>query len=49
MSAYYDKDTVLDLYRHATDEPYSFLFLRLDGKTRRDVFGMRFETRLVPS
>ena len=49
MSAYYDKDTVLDLYRHATDEPYSFLFLRLDGKTRRDVFWLRFESRLIPS
>ena len=38
----------MDLYTHATTEPYSFLFVRLDAKTRRDAFWLRFETRLTP-
>ena len=38
----------MDLYTHATSEPYSFLFVRLDAKTRRDAFWLRFETRLTP-
>ena len=48
MSGCYDKNTVMDLYTHATSEPYSFLFCRLDAKTRDQVFWLRFESRLVP-
>ena len=48
LSGFYDKNTIMDLYTHATSEPYSFLFCRLDAKTRRDVFWLRFESRLVP-
>ena len=48
MSGFYDKNTVMDLYTHATSEPYSFLFCRLDAKTRDQVFWLRFESRLVP-
>jgi hypothetical protein len=36
------------MYQEATAEPYSFLFVRLDAKTRRDMFWLRFEARLVP-
>jgi len=36
------------LYRKATEEPYSFMFIRLDAKTRRDMFWLRWEARLVP-
>ena len=48
MSGFYDKSVIMDLYTHATSEPYSFLFVRLDAKTRRDAFWLRFETRLTP-
>jgi hypothetical protein len=49
LSGVYDAKTVLALYTHATQEPFSFLFVRLDAKTRRDMFWLRFESRLVPS
>jgi hypothetical protein len=48
MSGVYDAKTVLELYRRATEEPYSFLFIRLDAKTRQEVFYLRFEARLIP-
>ena len=44
----YDKNTLLEMYRAATAEPYSFLFIRLDAKTRETMFYLRFEERLVP-
>ena len=47
MSGYYPKEVCLQLHTYATSEPFSFLFIRLDGKTRRDVFWLRFESRLV--
>ena len=34
LSGVYDKETIMELYKHATAEAYSFLFLRLDAKTR---------------
>ena len=48
LSGYYDRNIIHDLYMHATEEPYSFLFCRLDAKTRADVFWLRFESRLSP-
>ena len=33
LSGIYDKDTLLQMYREATAEPYSFMFIRLDAKT----------------
>jgi hypothetical protein len=48
LSGIYDKDTLLQMYREATSEPYSFLFIRLDAKTRETMFYLRFEHRLVP-
>ena len=48
LSGVYDKNTLMDMYRVATEEPYSFMFVRLDAKTRRDMFWLRFEARLVP-
>ena len=47
LSGIYDKQTVMDLYNHATAEAFSFLFVRLDAKTRRDMFWLRFESRLA--
>jgi len=48
LSGIYDKDTVMELYKYATAEAHSFLYVKLDAKVRRDVFWLRFETRLVP-
>ena len=48
LSGVYDAKTVMELYRHGTAEPFSFLFVRLDAKTRRDMFWLRFEARLSP-
>jgi hypothetical protein len=48
LSGVYDKNTLLEMYRAATEEPYSFLFIRLDAKTRQEMFYLRFEQRLVP-
>ena len=48
LSGVYDKNTLLEMYRAATAEPYSFLFIRLDAKTRETMFYLRFEQRLVP-
>ena len=48
LSGVYDAKTIMELYKHATADPYSFMFVRLDAKTRRDMFWLRFEARLVP-
>jgi len=48
LNGIYDKNTLLEMYRAATAEPYSFLFIRLDAKTRETMFYLRFEQRLVP-
>ena len=47
LSGVYDAQTIMDLYNYATTEPFSFLFVRLDAKTRRDAFWLRFESRLA--
>jgi hypothetical protein len=47
LSGAYDAQTIMDLYNYATTEPFSFLFVRLDAKTRRDAFWLRFESRLA--
>ena len=40
------KEEALALLDYATREPFSFLFVRLDAKTRQDTFWLRFEKRL---
>ena len=40
------KENALALVEYATKEPFSFLFVRLDAKTRRDTCWLRFEKRL---
>ena len=40
------EEEALALLDYATREPFSFLFVRLDAKTRRDTFWLRFEKRL---
>ena len=41
------KEAALALLDYATEEPFSFLFVRLDAKCRRDTFWLRFEKRLA--
>ena len=48
LSGIYSKDEIMELYKYATAEPFSFLFVRLDAKTRQDMFWLRFEKRLLP-
>ena len=48
LSGVYDKNTLMEMYREATAEPYSFMFVRLDAKTRETMFYLRFEARLIP-
>ena len=49
VSALIDKKTVMRFYREATEEPYSFLYVRLEAKKPEDIFWMRFEHRLSRS
>jgi hypothetical protein len=49
LSGIYPTKTVLEILNHATAEPYSFLFVRLDAKVKRDMFWLRFESRLLPT
>ena len=48
MSALVDKKTVMQFYREATEEPYSFLDVKLEAKKPKDIFWERFEHRLLP-
>ena len=48
VSALIDKKTVMQFYREATEEPYSFLYVRLKAKKPEDIFWIRFEHRLLP-
>jgi GTPase SAR1 family protein len=48
ISAVYPKDVIIRLLRHATEEPYSFLYVDLAAKTPERMFWLRFEKRLVP-
>ena len=41
------KDAALALIDYATRDPFSFLFVRLDAKTRSETFWLRFERRLT--
>ena len=40
------KKELLQLYQIATDEPYSFLFVKLNAKKVEDMFYLRFEKNL---
>ena len=47
VSAVYDKKTLLALYNAATDEPFSFLYVKLTSKSTEDMFYKRFDHKLV--
>ena len=46
VSALADKKTLMDIYNLATAEPYSFLYIKLNAKTKNDTFYIRFEKRI---
>jgi hypothetical protein len=49
LAAVYDKDTVHQIYQTAVnDQPYSFLTVKLDAADRKDMFWLRWESRLIP-
>lgn len=48
LSAVYDKKTLHQLYRIATDEKHSFLCINLMEKDKTKMFTMNFTKRLVP-
>ena len=49
VSAIYEKNTLYQLYRMATDEPYSFLYIKLTARDKNDMFYMRFDRKLIPN
>ena len=47
LSAVYDKKTLLELYKIATDEPHSLWYINLIAKSKKDTFYMNFDRQLV--
>ena len=47
VSAVYDKKTLVALYNTATEEPLSFLYVKLTSKNKEDMFYKRFDHKLV--
>ena len=48
ISGVYDKKTLHQLYRIATDAPHSFLYINLMEKDKTNMFTMNFTKHLVP-
>jgi hypothetical protein len=46
-SALYDKKTLLDLYNIATEEPFSFLYVKLTAHKKEDMFYMNLNKKLI--
>ena len=46
LSALYDKKTLLRLYQHATEAPYSFLYVKLTASNRNDMFYLNLSKKL---
>ena len=47
VSAVADKKTLMELYNLATSEPFSFLYVKLTAKSKKDMFYIRFDKKLV--
>ena len=47
VSAIAPKDIILEMYRLATDEPYSFLTVKLTSKDKNKIFLIRFDKALT--
>ena len=46
VSAIADKNSILEMYSMATDEPFSFLTVKLTAKNKNDIFMIRFDKKL---
>ena len=46
VGALADKSVILQMYRMATEDPFSFLYVRLNAKDKQDMFFIRYEKRL---
>ena len=47
LSALLDKKTLYDVYMKATQQPYSFLFIKLTSKTLNDMFMVNLNKRII--
>jgi hypothetical protein len=47
LSALTDKKTIIEIYKMATTEPYSFLYINLMAKKLNDIFRIRFDKKIV--
>ena len=47
VSAVYDKKSLMALYNAATEEPFSFLYVKLTSKTKDEMFFIRFDHKLT--
>ena len=47
ISALVDKATLLEMYKLATREPYSFLYIKLTAKDLNDMFFIKFDKKLM--
>ena len=47
VSAVLDKKTLLNIYKKCTEQPYSFLYIKLTAKTINDMFMHRFDQKVV--
>ena len=43
ISAVSDKQSILQMYNMATDEPHSFLYVKLTSKEKHKMFMIRYE------
>jgi len=48
MSAIYDKDTLIALYKAATDKPHGFLYIKVNAIDKKDMFYANLDSRLIP-
>lgn len=48
LSALYDKNTILEIYRTATEGPHNFLYINLTAKKLSDMFYLNFEKKIIP-
>ena len=47
VSAVADNKTLMELYNLATSEPFSFLYVKLTAKSKKDMFYMNFSKKLI--
>ena len=47
ISALIDKKSLMELYSLATDQPYSFLYVKLNEKNKNNMFMINFSKRLI--